>query len=155
MSQLHGASIYSMNPNCLGVSLSLHFFLFLLASSGICSQDDHCSTTADIQWFTGLPLEGATIDLLSSADSDAVFSVWWTILLDTLSPAGSEPWFPAWQSSMLRIRPRTPEQLLQNFLVADPVEILRQENPCGVYVFWIISKGVIFSNYIVMYPIQL
>ena len=54
-----------MNPNCLWVSLSFHFFLFLLASRGIClcnssSQDDHCSTTADVQWFTGLPLGGAT-----------------------------------------------------------------------------------------------
>ena len=31
--------------------------------------------TADVQWFTGLPLGGATIDLLSSADSYA----WWTL----------------------------------------------------------------------------
>ena len=30
------------------------------------------------------------------------------LLLGTLSPAGSEPWFPAWQSSTLRIRPHTP-----------------------------------------------
>ena len=67
MSQLHGA--YSMNPNCLWLSLSFHFFLFLLASRGICSQDDHCSATADVQWFTGLPLGGATIDLLSSAQN--------------------------------------------------------------------------------------
>ena len=33
------------------------------------------------------------------------------LLLGTLSPAGSEPWFPAWQSSTLCIRPHTPTLL--------------------------------------------
>ena len=36
-------------------------------------------------------------------------------LLGTLSPAGSEPWFPAWQSSTLRIRPHTPTSVQAGF----------------------------------------
>ena len=56
-----------MNPNCLWVSLSSHFFLFLLASREIgptsTSQDDHCSATADVfrLWRHYVAVCGTTI----------------------------------------------------------------------------------------------
>ena len=50
------------------------------------------------------------------------------LLLGTLSPAGSEPWFPAWQSSTLRIRPHTPTIFILLILVS---KITKDYSYCG------------------------
>ena len=72
----------------------------------------HRITTADVQWSTGLPLGGATIDLLSSADNDAFCSSRWTLFGTSTAWHFVSSWKRTLVSCVtveqLRIRPHSP-----------------------------------------------